>query len=132
MSQKEEKELNILYNTKREADKMSINPPMSQKESEWDENLKKSFLKELDFLSDHWVNGDDKPPFSFGGWREEVVNEFVKIAKTAVSNREKEIAEEVEKLKKDELFVKVEDDGTIDEHESHNQAINEVIKLLKH
>lgn len=96
-----------------------------QKESEWEENLKKSFLKELDFLSDHWVNGDDKPPFSFGGWREEVANEFVKIAKTAVSNREKEIAEEVEKMK---TYT---GGSSVNEKDKRvNKA--EVLKIIKH
>lgn len=90
-----------------------------QKESEWEKELKKSFLKELDFLSDHWVNGDDKPPFSFGGWREEVANEFVKIAKTAVSQRENEIAEEVKKER-------------LNENDSWDISSKKVLQIIKH
>jgi len=67
----------------------------------WD--LKSKFLKELDFLSDHWVNGDDKPPFSFGGWREEVANKFVEIASQALQaakeERDVELLEKIIEMK---------------------------------
>lgn len=43
------------------------------------DKIKEKILKEIDFLSDHWVNGDDKPPFSFGGWREEVAESILSI-----------------------------------------------------
>lgn len=51
-------------------------------QEDWESEVKKQFLERLDFLSDHWVNGDDRPPFSFGGWREEVAEDFVKITRT--------------------------------------------------
>lgn len=60
----------------------------SQTTEKWKKDIKAQFLKELDFLSDHWVNGDDKQPFNFGGWREEVANEFVNIASQAISEAE--------------------------------------------
>lgn len=44
--------------------------------------LREKILQRLDFLSDHWVNGDDKPPFSFGGWRDEVADELLKLLST--------------------------------------------------
>lgn len=117
-----------------------------QKESEWDENIKESFLKELDFLSDHWVNGDDKPPFSFGGWREDVAYEFVAIVKYWVLQREKEIAEEVEKMKKYHREFECngafngkgcyeswcEDQECRNAPKEYNQAITDVLQILKH
>ena len=58
------------------------------------EDLKNKLLERLDFLSDHWVKGDDRPPFNFGGWREEIASDFVNI----VLNREKKQKEEIVKM----------------------------------
>lgn len=51
----------------------------SERVSKDEELLKEKILKEIDFLSDHWVNGDDKIPFNFGGWRDEVAFTLVEI-----------------------------------------------------
>lgn len=48
----------------------------------WGNIVKEQLLERIDFLSDHWVNGDDKRPFSFGGWREEVAEELVTLVRT--------------------------------------------------
>jgi len=37
--------------------------------------LKKFIDGRIEFLFDHWVE-HDKPPYTFGGWREEVVNDI--------------------------------------------------------
>lgn len=50
---------------------MTNNPKQKQ--------IREEVAKEIDFLSDHWVNGDDKPPFNFGGWREEVLDTIMAI-----------------------------------------------------
>lgn len=60
--------------------------------------LEKKIAKEIDFLSDHWVNGDDKPPFSFGGWREEVIASIVNIFEQSYAEREKALVEKFEEI----------------------------------
>ena len=54
------------------------------------ERMREQILERIDFLSDHWVNGDDKPPFSFGGWRDEVANALVDIFETHLTQVERE------------------------------------------
>jgi len=41
--------------------------------------LKEEILERVDFLSEHWTKGDDKIPFQFGGWREEVATDILKL-----------------------------------------------------
>lgn len=65
--------------------------------------LREKILKEIDFLSDHWVKGDDRPPFSFGGWREEVADEIMFLveedkAQAIQATREETVEEMKEKL----------------------------------
>lgn len=48
------------------------------------EELKTEFAERIDFLSEHWIRGDDRPPFSFGGWRDEVVHELVSFTEKAI------------------------------------------------
>lgn len=43
---------------------------MTTNTQEW-EKVGEEIMKELDFIGDHWVKGDDRPPFSYGGWRGE-------------------------------------------------------------
>lgn len=59
------------------------------------EELEKQIAKEIDFLSDHWVNGDDKPPFSFGGWRGEVIADLANLFEKSCKEREKAVAEDI-------------------------------------
>jgi len=65
---------------------------MENKEKE----LREEFAKELDFISDHWIKGDDRPPFSFGGWRDECLDKFMEIVTTAIQQA---IAEEGERVR---------------------------------
>lgn len=58
--------------------------------------MRGKLLERLDFLSDHWVKGDDRPPFSFGGWREEVADDFVEIYKNYLADASKEVIEKIE------------------------------------
>jgi len=60
-----------------------------------EEIFREAILKHIDFLSDHWVNGDDHPPFSFGGWREEVVNDIVKLHLSTLEAREAEVTQRI-------------------------------------
>lgn len=55
--------------------------------SEDTESLREKFLEKLDFLSAHWCEGDEQP-FSFGGWRDEVADEFVAITAQEVKKAE--------------------------------------------
>jgi len=59
------------------------------------ERLREEFAKELDFISDHWIKGDDRPPFSFGGWRDECLDKFMEIVTTAIQQA---VAEERARL----------------------------------
>ena len=61
------------------------------------EELEKQIAKEIDFLSDHWVNGDDKPPFSFGGWRGEVIATLANLFERSCKEREKALLERVKR-----------------------------------
>lgn len=58
------------------------------------DQMRSKLLERLDFLSDHWTKGDDRPPFNFGGWREEVADDFVEIYKNYLANARKEGYEE--------------------------------------
>lgn len=66
----------------------------SERVSKEEELLKEKILKEIDFLSDHWVKGDDRPPFTFGGWREEVACSLVEICDWYADQKIKQIFEE--------------------------------------
>lgn len=76
------------------------------------EELKKEFEERIDFLSEHWIKGDDKPPFSFGGWRGEVVDELVSITEKAIKGAREELLEEVENC----LDGQCDSDGTAPFH----------------
>lgn len=54
-------------------------------DTSWEEPTRRALLERLDFLSDHWVNGDDKPPFNFGGWREEIADAFIEIIRSLLA-----------------------------------------------
>ena len=58
--------------------------------------LREQFLEKLDFLSAHWCE-DDTQPFSFGGWRDEVADEFVQIAAQEVAKGKLELLQRLEK-----------------------------------
>lgn len=61
-----------------------------------EEEIREEILKEIDFLCDNWVEGDDKSPYRFGGWREEVGDTLLKIYTTKLSEA---IAEERKKVR---------------------------------
>lgn len=62
----------------------------------WGEmSLKEKILYRVDFLSDHWTKGDDKIPFQFGGWREEVAEDIIKIF---FQEKDKALAEQKKEL----------------------------------
>ena len=73
--------------------------------------MRSELLEKLDFLSDHWIKGDDRPPFNFGGWREEVADDFIKIYRSYLADARREGHElgraelvefEVEKARREE------------------------------
>jgi hypothetical protein len=33
-----------------------------------EKSIREQITKEIDFLAEHWVEGDDHSPFSFSGW----------------------------------------------------------------
>lgn len=70
------------------------------------EEIKEKIMKEIDFLSDHWVKGDDRPPFSFGGWREEVTESLLKIFLSLHSTHIGEwLLSELPLTEEDEVFI---------------------------
>lgn len=73
----------------------AICPECSHTSTE-EEILREEILKEIDFLCDHWVEGDDKSPYRFGWWREEVGDTLVKIYTTKL---QESIAQERESLR---------------------------------
>lgn len=60
--------------------------------------VRERILKEIDFISEHWVMGDDRPPFSFGGWREECASALERIVSEAVSEARRRDAEAIRGL----------------------------------
>lgn len=56
-----------------------------------EKSIREQITKEIDFLAEHWVEGDDHSPFSFGGWKEEVVNTILSKFTTMIEEMEKEI-----------------------------------------
>lgn len=80
-----------------------------------------NFINErLDFLHDHWVE-HDKPPYKFGGWREEVVND---IAENGLS----QVLKEIQKYQMG--FVKSDgDDGF--EYAPEYSVLEDLIAYLK-
>lgn len=58
-----------LIKMENESDNLSF---MNKKE------LREKIAERLDFLSDHWAT-DDKRPFLFGEWREEVLDEIIEL-----------------------------------------------------
>lgn len=63
-----------------------------------EETLGEEIMKEIDFLCDHWVEGDDKSPYRFGGWREEVQVKLVEIFNSKLTLQKQSWMEEVKKL----------------------------------
>ena len=61
---------------------------MEKQKTKSDNKLREEILERINFLSDHWGK-DDKSPFNFGGWREEVVDAIIEIFEKALSKREK-------------------------------------------
>lgn len=53
------------------------------------EEMREKIEKEIDFMCDHWFK-DDKPPYSFGGWRGEVVASLVSIMAVQVASAREE------------------------------------------
>lgn len=51
-------------------------------------NLREKIAERIDFLADHWTTDDNKSPYWFGGWKEEVVEDILTL-----------ISEEIEKMK---------------------------------
>lgn len=43
------------------------------------QGLREEIAKELDFIGDHWVKGDDRPPFNYGGWRDECLDKIIEL-----------------------------------------------------
>ena len=41
-------------------------------------DLKEKISERIEFLADHWGK-DDKKPFNFGGWKEEVIDEIMAL-----------------------------------------------------
>lgn len=99
---------------------------MSQKESKWE----KEFDNEFDCVL--WWGCRNEDGTQKHGYETDCGDELKTFIRKVIASREKEIAEEAQKMKKDALFVKVEDDGTIDEHESYNQALNDFLQIIKH
>lgn len=48
--------------------------------------LEKIIGEKIDFLCDHW-GADDKAPFQFGGWRNEIIAELVALLKQIVEDK---------------------------------------------
>jgi len=57
--------------------------------------IRDQFERELDFISAHWVKEDDRPPFTFGGWRDECLDKFIEIVDTKIDQA---LAEERERV----------------------------------
>lgn len=43
--------------------------------------LKERIAKELDFIGEHWVKGNNRPPFNYGGWRDECMKNLEDLFK---------------------------------------------------
>ena len=56
--------------------------------------IEQEIKKEILFLSDHWTT-DDKMPFKFGGWLDEVVDNIATICLSKVRKAEMELAQEI-------------------------------------
>lgn len=64
-------------------------------QNDWEEKMRSELLEKLDFLSDHWIKGDDRPPFNFGGWREEVADDFIKIYRSYLADARREVIDSI-------------------------------------
>lgn len=80
------------------------------------EEWEKYINEQIDFLTDHWTM-DDREPYTFGGWREEVVAEMaIKIREAIQATRE----ETIEKIKR------------IVSENCENHLTEECVETIKH
>jgi hypothetical protein len=70
-----------------------INPTLMENK----DSLRVKIEKEIDFMCDHWVEGDDKSPYSFGGWRGEVLDAILAAFTREVEEMEKGLSDTFDK-----------------------------------
>jgi hypothetical protein len=56
--------------------------------------LRKNISERIEFMADHWTI-DDKSPFNFGGWKEEVVDQIVSIFHQAMKQEIRKVGEKL-------------------------------------
>lgn len=91
------------------------------------EELKSQILKQVDFLSDHWTKGDDKIPFQFGGWRDEVANDIVSLLDKELEKYKEEVVAEIKKLRMPKFNDPFEHIAEV----SINNTVEKVLSLIK-
>jgi len=93
--------------------------------------IRDQFERELDFISAHWVKEDDRPPFTFGGWRDECLDKFIEIVDTKIDQALAEDRERVVAMINDQKYTRgdyIPDDGGY--MDAYDKALDDLLSSL--